>query len=155
MNKKEFERLVRPYLKSHGQGGKINTEMILRDFKHSVLPTRISDMNTISELNKLIYIPNIWGEDDDSYLVFSDESTMYIYHPRVSDDWYETENSRGWSANHQWVMRKASITSMNNGRGWNVGYEADRLYHALEPDFLLKPIKYLNWANDEPWEVKE
>lgn len=156
MNKKEFERVVRPYLiKSHGLGSKINTEKILREFKHLVSPKRKSYMNTISELNKLIYIPNFLGEKDYSYLVFSDESTMYIYHPRGYDKWYETETSHGWSDDHQWVMRKVSITSMNNGKGWNVGHEADSFYYALDPHFLLYPIKYLNWANDEPWEVKE
>ena len=143
MNKKEFERLVRPYLiKTQGQRNKINTELVLRDFKHPFLPTKHYDAAYISELNKLIYIPT----HSQPYLVFSDESTMYIYCPRGSDEWYESENSYGWSDNHQWVMRKDSISLMNDGRGWNLGHKEDVLYYMLEnlPD--LNPINYLNWT---------
>ena len=146
MNKKEFENLVRPYI-IESPRPKLNTELILRDFEpHS--PTKHYDMFTVSwlkELNKLIYVPNIWKHDE-SYLVFSDESTMYIYCPRGSDEWYESENSYGWSDNHQWVMRKDSISLMNDGRGWNLGHKEDVLYYMLEnlPD--LNPINYLNWT---------
>jgi len=144
MNKKEFEKLVRPYLiKSPGQMIKINTELILRVFKYHFLPKKHNDMITVSELNKLIYIPDIWV-DGNCYLVFSDESTMYVWSPTGEDEWYESETSAGWSDEHQWVMRKASITSMNNGNGWNVGDRTDTLYYALESH--LKSSKYLNWT---------
>ena len=143
MNKKEFEKLVRPYI-IESPRLKLNTELILRYFEpHS--PTKHYDMFTVSELNKLIYVPNIWVEDE-GYLIFSDESTMYIYCPKGSDEWYESETTYGWSDDHQWVMRKDSISLMNDGRGWNLGDKEDVLYYMLEnlPD--LNPINYLNWT---------
>ena len=151
MNKEEFERLVRPYLiKTQGQRNKINTELVLRDFKHPLLPTKHYYMATVSELNKLIYIPT-FGQQ---YLIFSDESTMYIYHPSgVRDEWYETEKGTGWSDRHQWVMRGVSITSMNDGKGWNVGEDVDTVYYALKPH--LNSIKYLNWTVEKnPFNLK-
>jgi hypothetical protein len=155
MNKKEFEKLVRPYLiKSPGQRIKINTELILRDFKYHFLPTEHHDMITISELNKLIYMPDTWNKDK-GYLVFSNESEMYIYYPQGEDKWYEAETSAGWSSDHAWVKRLASITAMNNGKGWNVGEKVnkDTLYYALEPHLNSK--KYLNWMDRNPLEVKK
>tara|TARA_B100001079_G_scaffold271640_1_gene290017 strand:+ start:546 stop:1016 length:471 start_codon:yes stop_codon:yes gene_type:complete len=147
MNKEDFEKLVRPYIiKSSEDGSVINMELILRDFK-PYSPTQNYDMVTVLTLNKLLYIPDVWDEDK-GYLVFSTESEMYIYYPQgnwgLDDDekWHVAYSADGWSENHNWVMRTASITDMNNGKGWNMGTKVNVFYYELES----KLIKYLNWT---------
>jgi len=147
MDYEKFEEIVRPFLlKLSGGSHIINTELILRDSKPQL--TTISErggdvMNTVSEVNKLLYIPN-FAMAGKGYLVFSTESEMYIYYPEGEDTWYEAPTPSGWSTANQWVWRGGSITAMNKGRGWNVSSRDQSNYYIL--DLNLKRLTYLNWT---------
>lgn len=154
MNKKEFEKLVRPYLTTFDYPQRqtlINKELILQDFE-SREPERVG---YIIEENKLVFIPftvNKVKENISGMFIFSDDSKMYCWTSRgaieKSQSWYETYSPIGWNSEATWILVHYSMSSMNKGKGWNYG--SNRIYYVLE----IPKLKFINWTNNNPMEVK-
>jgi len=163
MNKREFKRLVRPYITKGRIEGKANSnprtnktivrkELILQDFESREPET---PAYIIIE-NKLVFIPADGFQTQkmvSGTFVFSDDSKMYCWNSKAgienSQSWYHTSKPGGWNQDFTWILRHQSMSAMNKGKGWNFG--TNKIYYVLE----TPKLKLINWINNNPLEVKE
>ena len=152
MNKKEFERMVAPYLTPEGW---VHPEALRKNFTEvqgvGVQGPGGGGPISIIHENSLLYIPSGRGISTGVFL-YSDNSDMYCYtnwhHPSsMKEGWIDVPTCSAWSSHYRWIRRRCPISNMNHGEGWRC---------ATSHYFILANTShFINWTENPFEEVKE
>jgi len=146
MNKKDFEEMVSYYLKP-------NSEVIdVEKIKSSEITSQDS---YLKENDQLYAYRNESGSDAPNWsLIYSLKNKHYFYRSGMPDKGWARLSSvdGGGVPRTTYIERKHSIGEMNGGAGWAVGLAEDGIVYLLSP---LEPFTFINWINENPFEVKQ